>query len=175
MERILIVLFALLLALLPVIAMAVNSRANQDIPETTVKKVEPEDETEEVILPVVDIIPDTPAIIELQETLKTVFRLTISYVYADGSTAAPAYDTMLQGGTEYDVSSPSIKDYTASKTAVGGVMPMRDIEYTVVYLSPEAEIPEFPYSEMPELYTLDDYEAPTGLGFSVANVGICFE
>ena len=54
-------------------------------------------------------------------------------------------------------------------------MPMRDIEYTVVYLSPEAEIPEFPYSEMPELYTLDDYEAPTGLGFSVANVGICFE
>ncbi len=175
MKRILIVLFALLLALLPVIAMAVNSRANQDIPETTVKKVEPEDETEEVIPPVVDIIPDTPAIIELQETLKTVFRLTISYVYADGSTAAPAYDTMLQGGTEYDVSSPSIKDYTASKTAVGGVMPMRDIEYTVVYLSPEAEIPEFPYSEMPELYTLDDYEAPTGLGFSVANVGICFE
>ena len=175
MKRILIVLFALLLALLPVIATAVNSRANQDIPETTVKKVEPEDETEEVIPPVVDIIPDTPAIIELQETLKTVFRLTISYVYADGSTAAPAYDTMLQGGTEYDVSSPSIKDYTASKTAVGGVMPMRDIEYTVVYLSPEAEIPEFPYSEMPELYTLDDYEAPTGLGFSVANVGICFE
>ena len=54
-------------------------------------------------------------------------------------------------------------------------MPMRDIEYTVVYLSPDEEIPEFPYSEMPELYTLDDYEAPTGLGFSVANVGICFE
>ena len=175
MKRILIVLFALLLALLPVFAMAVNSRANQDIPETTVKKVEPEDEAEEVIPPVVDIIPDTPAIQELQETLKTVFRLTIYYVYADGSTAASAYDAMLQGGTEYDVSSPTIKDFTASRQAVGGVMPMRDIEYTVVYLSPEAEIPEFPYSEMPELYTLDDYEAPTGLGFSVANVGICFE
>ena len=175
MKRILIVLLALLLALLPVFAMAVNSRANQDIPETTVKKVEPEDEAEEVIPPVVDIIPDTPDIIELQETLKTMFRLTIYYVYVDGSTAAPTYDATLQGGTEYSVSSPTIKGFTASKQTVSGVMPMRDIEYTVVYLSPEEEIPEFPYSEMPELYTLDDYEAPTGLGFSVANVGICFE
>ena len=175
MKRLLIVLFALLLALLPVFAMAVNSRSNQDIPETTVKKVVPEDEAEEVIPPVVDIIPDTPDIIELQETLKTVFRLTIYYVYVDGSTAAPSYDAMLQGGTEYSVSSPTIKGFTASKQMVSGVMPMRDIEYTVVYLSPDEEIPEFPYSEMPELYTLDDYEAPTGLGFSVANVGICFE
>ena len=175
MKRILVVLFALLLALLPVIAMAVNSRANQDIPETVVKKVVPEVENEEVIPPVVDIIPDTPAILELQETLKTVFRLTVYYVYADGMPAAPAYDAMLQGGTEYDVSSPAIKDFTASKQTVGGVMPMRDTEYTVVYLSPEEEIPEFPYSEMPELYTLDDYEISTGLGFCVANVGICFE
>ena len=164
MKRLLIVLFALLLALLPVFAMAVNSRSNQDIPETTVKKVVPEDEAEEVIPPVVDIIPDTPDIM-----------LTIYYVYVDGSTAAPAYDAMLQGGTEYSVSSPTIKGFTASKQMVSGVMPMRDIEYTVVYLSPDEEIPEFPYSEMPELYTLDDYEAPTGLGFSVANVGICFE
>ena len=175
MKRILIALFTLLLALLPVIATAVNSRANQDISETIVKKVVPEDETEEVIPPVVDIIPDTPAIIELQETLKTVFRLTVYYVYADGSAASPAYDTTLQGGTEYSVSSPQIEDFTASKQTVSGVMPMRDIEYTVVYLSLEEEIPEFPFSEMPELYTLDDYEAPTGLGFSVANVGICFE
>ena len=175
MKRILIALFALLLALLPVIAMAVKSRGNQDIPETTVKEVVPEDETEEVIPPVVDIVPDTPEIIELQETLKTVFRLTISYVYVDGSPAAPAYDVTLQGGTEYSIPSPSVKDFTASKQTVGGVMPMRDIEYSVVYLSAEEEIPEFPYSEMPELFTLDDYEAPTGLGFSVANVGICFE
>ena len=175
MKRILIVLFALLLALLPIIAMAVNSRSNQDIPETTVKKVVPEDEAEEVIPPVVDIIPDTPAIIELQETLKTMFRLTIYYVYVDGSTAAPTYSATLQGGTEYNVASPSIEGYTVSQTTVGGTMPMRDIEYTVVYFSSEEKSPEFPYSEMPELYTLEDYEAPTGLGFSVANGGICFE
>ena len=175
MKRLLIVLFALLLALLPVFAMAVNSRSNQDIPATTVKKVVPEDEAEEVIPPVVDIIPDTPDIIELQETLKTVFRLTIYYVYVDGSTAAPAYDAMLQGGTEYGVSSPTIKGFTASKQMVSGVMPMRDVQYTVVYFSPETEAPVFPYSEMPELFNLVDYEAPTGLGFSISNVGICFE
>ena len=103
------------------------------------------------------------------------FRLTIYYVYADGRPAAPTYDATLQGGTEYSVSSPTIKGFTASIPIVSGIMPMRDIEYTVVYLSPEEDIPEFPYSEMPELYTLEDYEAPTGLGFSVANVGICFE
>ena len=52
---------------------------------------------------------------------------------------------------------------------------MRDMEYTVVYVSPEAEISAFPYAEMEVLLTIEDYEAPTGLGFSVSNVGICFE
>ena len=175
MKRILIVLLAVLVALLPMYAMAANSRENPDISGTEVTDVIPEDENEDVVPPVVDIVPDTPEVQDLQESMKTVFRLTIYYVYVDGRTAAPTYEAILQAGTEYSVDSPVIKGYTPSVQTVSGVMPMRDIEYSVVYLSAEEEIPEFPYSEMPELFTLDDYEAPTGLGFSVANVGICFE
>lgn len=174
MKKTLTVLIALLLALLPVFATANNSRGNPDIPEIEVE-VEPEDENEEVVPPVVDIVPDTPEVQDLQEEMKTVFRLTIYYVYVDGSTAAPTYDVTLQAGTEYSVPSPDIKGYTPSIRIVSGVMPMRDVEYTVVYLSPEKETPVFPYPEMPELFNLGDYETPTGLGFSVSNVGICFE
>lgn len=175
MKRTLITLIALLLVLLPVLAAATNSRSNTDIPKTVVTNVVAEDETEEVIPPVVEIIPDTPEVQELQEIMKTVYRLTIYYVYADGSTASQTYDAMLQAGTEYSVESPEIKGFTASVEKAADIMPMRDTEYTVVYVSPEAEVSAFPYAEMEELFTIDDYEAPTGLGFSVSNVGICFE
>ena len=72
MKRILITLIALLLAVLPVIAAATNSRSNTDIPKTVVTNVVAEDETEEVVPPVVEIVPDTPEVQELQETLKTI-------------------------------------------------------------------------------------------------------
>lgn len=175
MKKILIVLLAMLLALLPMYATAANSRENPDISDSEVTDVVPENENEEVVPPVVDIVPDTPEVQDLQEILKTVFQLTIYYVYVDGKTAAPTYNAMLQAGTEYNVPSPDIKGYTPSVRTVSGVMPMRDVEYTVVYLSPDEEDPAFPYKEMPEISTLSDYETPTGLGFSVSNVGICFE
>ena len=72
MKRILITLIAMLLAVLPVIAAATNSRSNTDIPKTVVTNVVAEDETEEVVPPVVEIVPDTPEVQELQETLKTI-------------------------------------------------------------------------------------------------------
>ena len=175
MKKMLIVVLVILTVLLPVFATANNSKGNTDIPETKVTDVTPEDENEEVIPPDVDIVPDTPEVEELQITMQTVFRLTIYYVYVDGSTAAPTYNATLQAGTEYGVVSPEIEGYTASVSVVAGVMPMRDVEYTVVYLSPEKEEPVFPYSHMPKLSNLGDYETPTGLGFSVSNVGICFE
>ena len=175
MKRTLITFIALLLAVVPVIAAATNSRSNTDIPKTVVTNVVAEDETEEVVPPVVEIIPDTPEVQELQEILKTVYRLTIYYVYADGSTASQTYDAMLQAGTEYSIGSPEIKKYMPSVEIVADVMPMRDTEYTVVYVSPEEDVSAFPYAEMDELLTIEDYEAATGLGFSVSNVGICFE
>ena len=175
MKKTLIVFLALLLAVLPMFALATDSKEHTDIPVTVVKNVEPEDETKEVVPPVVEIVPDTPEIIEIQEDVKTLFRLTIFYVYVDGRTAAPTYDATLQGGNVHSIDSPVIKDYTASVRNVSGVMPMRDVQYTVVYFSPETEAPVFPYSEMPELFNLVDYEAARGLGFTVSNVGICFE
>ena len=174
MKRTMIVLLALLLALLPAFATAGKSKENPDIPVIEVDVV-PEDENEEVIPPVVEIVPDTPETEELQETMKTIYRLTIYYVYLDGSTAAPTYNATLEAGTEYSVPSPEIKGYTPTIYVVSGVMPARDVQYTVVYLCPEKEEPAFPYSEMPEVLSFGDYETPTGLGFSICNVGVCFE
>ena len=59
MKRTLITFIALLLAVVPVIAAATNSRSNTDIPKTVVTNVVAEDETEEVVPPVVEIIPDS--------------------------------------------------------------------------------------------------------------------
>lgn len=174
MKKTLIVLLALLLALLPAFASAGQSKENPDIPVIDVD-VEPEDEDEEVIPPEVEIVPDTPETEELQETMKTIYQLTIYYVYADGSTAAPTYSTTLEAGTEYSVPSPEIAGYTPSIYIVSGVMPARDVQYTVVYVSKENEDPLFPFSEMSALLNLGDYETPLGLGFTVCNVGVCFE
>lgn len=175
MKKLLTALLITLIVLLPVFATAQNSPSNQDIADVEVTEVVPENEDEEVVPPVVDIVPDTPETTELQEEMKTVFRLKIYYVYLDGSTAAATYDVMLQAGTEYSVPSPAINGYTASIQVVSGVMPGRDVEYTVVYFSPEDKEGVFPYSEMPELFHLEDYEVPAGLGYSISNVGICFE
>lgn len=175
MKKCLIVLITLTLALLPMYAMAAKSREFPDPVNPEIIEIVPEDEEEEVVPPTIEIITDTPEVEELQEELKTIYRLTIYYVYTDGRTAAPTYSEVLQGGTEYSVPSPEIEGYTPSIRVVSGVMPMRDVEYTVVYFSPKDDTPAFPYSEMPEITGLTDYETPTGLGFSVSNVGICFE
>ncbi len=175
MKKPLTVFLALLLVMLPLFVTAQESPDNTKLTVIEVKNVVPEDETEEVVPPTVQVVPDTPEIKEMQEDLQTIFRLTIFYVYTDGRRAAPTYSSMLQTGTEYNVPSPEIKGYTPSIRVVSGVMPSRDIEYTVVYFSEEEKDSAFPYTDMPVLYDLVDYEAPTGLGFSISNVGICFE
>ena len=175
MKKLVMIYLAILLALLPVFALAADSKGNTDIPQTKIVDVVPEDATEEVIIPKVEIVTDTEKVIELQEQMKTVFTLTIYYVYADGSKAADTYSAVLQAGSEFSVESPAIDGYVASLSAVSGNMPMRDIQFTVVYLSPDEESPIFPFSQMLKLFNLNDYETPLGLGFSVSNVGICFE
>ena len=175
MKKTLTVFLALLLVLLPLFVTAQESPDNTKLTVIEVKDVVPEDETEEVVPPTVQVVPDTPEIKEMQEELQTIFRLTIFYVYTDGRRAAPTHSQMLQTGTEYNVPSPEIKGYAPSIRVVSGVMPTRDIEYTVVYFSEEEKDSAFPYTDMPVLYDLVDYEAPTGLGFSISNVGICFE
>ncbi len=123
-------------------------------------------------------LPDTPPEIEeIIEDVQTVYRLTIYYIYLDGSTAAPTYTEQLDAGTEYNVVSPTITGYRPTMYVVSGVMPPRNIEYTVIYI-PDAEdgntmvISDKTYVS---LLTLEDYEMPLGLGDSIMNVGICIE
>ena len=61
------------------------------------------------------------------------YNLTIHYVYADNTEAAPDYVTALDYNVEYSVASPEIMCYTASQTVVAGTMPANDVEVTVVY------------------------------------------
>ena len=175
MKKILMLTLVIAIALLPALSLAANSRQNRDIPQTKVVDVVPENEGEPVVPPKVDIVEDTEKITELQEEMQTLFRLTIRYVYADGSEAAPTYDRMLQEGAAYDVTSPSISGYTPSMAQVAGTMPGRNVMYTVVYLSPEKTVDLFDFSRMQNLFSWEDYETPLGLGFSILNVGICIE
>ncbi len=116
-------------------------------------------------------IPQPPREIEeIIEELQTIYRLTIYYIYLDGTTAAPTYTEQLEAGTEYSVTSPEIPGYTPSMYVVTGIMPARDVEYTVIYI-PAPDDPDQPESFM----TIEDYETPLGLGATVMNVGICVE
>lgn len=110
-----------------------------------------------------------PEIEEIIEEHQTIFRLIIHYIYLNGTTAAPSYTSQLGAGTEYRIPSPEISGYTPTKAQVAGVMPARDVEYTVIY------IPRGENGETIEFITLEDYEVPLGFGATFMNVGICVE
>ena len=117
-----------------------------------------------------DTPPPPPEIEEIIEDLQTVYRLTIYYIYLDGSTAAPTYTEQLEVGTEYNVPSPTISGYTPSRYVVSGVMPARDMEYTVIYIP----LPDNP--DNTKSYTeIEDDETPLGIATSYMHVGICIE
>jgi len=61
------------------------------------------------------------------------YNLTIHYVYADNTTAAPDHTETVAFGTEYSVASPAIAGYTADPETVAGTMPAQDVEVTVTY------------------------------------------
>ncbi len=113
-----------------------------------------------------------PEIEEIIEEVQTIYRLTIYYIYLDGTTAAPTYTRQLEAGTHYNVVSPEITGYTPTMAVVSGVMPARDVEYTVIYIpAPDPSSPGTPGSFL----TIDDYDSPLGLGASYMHVGICIE
>lgn len=60
-------------------------------------------------------------------------RLTINYVYENGTTAAESKVLDLVSGESYSVSSPSVSGYLADKPVVNGTMPDHDLTETVVY------------------------------------------
>ncbi|MBE5804317.1 MAG: hypothetical protein E7316_07380, partial [Clostridiales bacterium] len=90
-------------------------------------------------------------------------KLTIQYIYQDGTPAAPDYTDSLVFGDEYSVDSPEIEGYRPNKAVVNGKMPPHDIKVTVIYMKTGN-------------YTfIDDYETPLGLGNVNLNAGECFE
>ena len=85
------------------------------------------------------------------------FTLTIYYVYADGTQAAPTYQRTLAFGEAYSVLSPVIDGYTANFRLVTGEMPARNMAYTIRYQAAG------------DGTIIDDYDTPLGL----AGVGMC--
>ena len=61
------------------------------------------------------------------------YTLTIYYVYADGSTAAPALIREYNYGQAYSEESPSIEGYAPDITVIEGTMGAANAEYTVTY------------------------------------------
>jgi hypothetical protein len=183
MKKLFSALIALMIALTPLLALtqAVDSPTIEVIQHTEVPEVTPEDETKEVVPPTVDIITDTEEVTEIQDDLKTIYHLTIRYIYEDNTTAAQPYEEILQSGLPYAIPSPEIDGYVTFTTEINGIMPSRDLVYTVIYFRTEQEdVPEeqekvFDVTNLVNVVTFEDYETPLGLGFAMSNVGICFE
>ena len=112
-----------------------------------------------------------PEIEKIIEDYQTIYRLKIRYIYLNGSTAAPTYEEHLNAGTAYSVDSPRIPGYVASRRNVSGVMPARDVEYTVIYIPGSSGRPD----EEIFLLTIEDYETALGFGACFMHVGICIE
>lgn len=110
-----------------------------------------------------------PEIEKIIEDHQTIYRLTIYYIYLDGTTAAPTYRAVLNAGTPYNVPSPRISGYTPTMSVVSGIMPARNVEYTVIY------IPRSPDGTPIDFLTIEDYETPLGFGACYMHEGICIE
>lgn len=75
--------------------------------------------------------------------VENIYNLTIHYVYADGTTAAPDVTAQYLEGESFSYTSPTIEGYTPNflflRTDVQG-MPAKDVELTVVYTANPAVV-----------------------------------
>ena len=90
------------------------------------------------------------------------YVLTIRYRYLSGDTAAPTVRQSLMYGEEYKVYSPEIENYNYDKAVIQGTMPAKDTSYTVYYT---------PY----DIFIVDEYGTPLGLGSLNINIGDAIE
>lgn len=67
------------------------------------------------------------------------YKLTIAYVYENGSVAAESKISELVPGESYSVESPAVNGYTADNAVISGIMSEQDTVYTVVYKKNLAE------------------------------------
>ena len=89
------------------------------------------------------------------EEPKTNPTLTIHYIYEDGSKAADDYIEELTTGSEFDIISPEIGEYTPDYHNVKGKIEDENLEYIVRYkknptpITPEPETPSTPDQPIP--------------------------
>ena len=91
-------------------------------------------------------------------TVAQTATLTITYTYADGTTAADTYEQEYTVGDAYSVTSPVIEGYTADKPVVSGTIE-GNVTVNVVYtpnmytvtwiVDDEQTVEQYPYGAMP--------------------------
>ena len=65
--------------------------------------------------------------------VKDTFKLTIHYVYEDGTEAKPDYTADIAVNESYSVISPEVEGYVPNQAVVSGTMPKQDVTETVTY------------------------------------------
>ncbi len=81
---------------------------------------------------IADVTADATYTAQYSKTVNK-YGLTINYVYADGTTAAPTYTADIDFGVAYSVESPVIEGYTADTAIVTGEMGNEQIVVIVKY------------------------------------------
>ncbi len=85
------------------------------------------------------------------EYTRNKYRVIVSYVYANGSAAAPTQEQEVEFGRGYDVVSPTIRGYSADMARVSGTMDVPEngesLSFTVIYTAPTPGTPVTPPEE----------------------------
>lgn len=61
------------------------------------------------------------------------YRLTIRYLYPDGSEAFPTYEKSYHYGEAYSISTPQLDGYSADRALIDGTMPGEDLQLTIYF------------------------------------------
>lgn len=78
-------------------------------------------------------VMDDADIHKIVKYTKNTYKVTVKYVYEDGSEASPTVTNNVKYQESYKIDSPEIKGYHASQTEVSGVMGTNNVEVTVTY------------------------------------------
>ena len=163
MRKFLCILFVSMIAFFSV-ALAADSPTGSSVTEITVE--EPAPPIEIIVLPPAEIPPEIGQIIE---DITAEYHVTVSYILPDGTPVEEPISHIAIVGEMVSVDLPEIPGYVPVVLYPAVEMPGRDVEYAVIYL------PEELYSSLALFFTVEDYDTPLGLGYTVLNVGVCIE
>ena len=78
--------------------------------------------------------PVTPAVVDKP------YKLTINYLFEDGTEAAQQHVEEVKSGKPYSVESPVIEGYTPDFAVIEGTMPSTDLSFDVIYKKEETPV-----------------------------------